>query len=231
MGAHIESCQADKTKKEENIVKVGPAIDLNTGKASLKAKPIEDTHVNGSLGENDATPAAEQGTTDRELQSTSRSKVHQVKRRSLRLSGGMGERVAMVISSGQVSKNKTKFVHSSNTARHWRSQHPHLEYSPRKFSNNQNRIQEDEHYLKSNSETASSICSNVWPTKRKSDSYQAERSRKTSVEGSAGKIVATRSSNRIKENNSTITMNGKEKIYADGTPEKPYYYRTRSRRQ
>jgi len=124
-----------------------------------------------------------------------------------------------------------KFVHSSNTARHWRSQHPHLEYSPRKFSNNQNRIQEDEHYPESNSETASSICSNLWPTKRKSDSYQDERSRKTSVVGSDSKIVATRSSNRIKENTSNITMNGKEKKCADGTPEEPYGYRTRSRRQ
>jgi hypothetical protein len=36
-----------------------------------------------------------------------------------------------------------KFVRSSNMARHWRSQHPHLQYSPRKFSHNQNRSQED----------------------------------------------------------------------------------------
>ena len=34
---------------QDNIVKVGPAIDENTGKASLKAKPILDnTEDNGS---------------------------------------------------------------------------------------------------------------------------------------------------------------------------------------
>lgn len=55
---------------QENIVKVGPAIDLNTGKASLKAKPIEDTHINGSLGKNDATPAADQGRQEIEVNST-----------------------------------------------------------------------------------------------------------------------------------------------------------------
>ena len=54
---------------QENIVKVGPAIDLNTGKASLKAKPIEDTHVNGSLGKNDAIPAADQGRQEIEVNS------------------------------------------------------------------------------------------------------------------------------------------------------------------
>ena len=87
------------------------------------------------------------------------------------------------------------------------------------YSLHKNSIQEDEHYPESNSETASSICSNLWPTKRKSDSYQDERSRKTSVDRSDSKIVATRSSNRIKENTSTITMNGKENKCADGTPE------------
>ena len=50
-------------------MKVGPAIDLNTGKASLKAKPIEDTHVNGSLGKNDAIPAADQGRQEIEVNS------------------------------------------------------------------------------------------------------------------------------------------------------------------
>ena len=55
---------------QENIVKVGPAIDLNTGKASLKAKPIEDTHINGSLEKNNATPAADQGRQEIELNST-----------------------------------------------------------------------------------------------------------------------------------------------------------------
>ena len=50
-------------------MKVGPAIDLNTGKASLKAKPIEDTHINGSLGKNDAIQAADQGRQEIEVNS------------------------------------------------------------------------------------------------------------------------------------------------------------------
>ena len=42
---------------QDNIVKVGPAIDENTGKASLKAKPIWDSKEDGgsqNCTENDA---------------------------------------------------------------------------------------------------------------------------------------------------------------------------------
>ena len=45
---HVNYCKI-YVHYQENIVKVGPAIDENTGKASLKAKPILDTKEdNGS---------------------------------------------------------------------------------------------------------------------------------------------------------------------------------------
>jgi len=217
MPNHQHDSYSDRQLDEDNIVKVGPAIDENTGKASLKAKPILDnTEDNGS--QNYALNVS----TDHIGKNTATLKKNNSSNESRRHTTRLSTRNQITSPPGHLLRHEGKtYVHSSNTARHWRSQHPQLQYSPRKFSHNQNRFQEND--LNSNDMRQNSASRDIWSSQLHASSATTEKPVKQGEKD-------RRSSQRIKESFTLKPNSSIQSHKIEDNMTQKYRNRPRSRR-